>query len=383
MPWNDNANPGPWGPPSGGDDDKRDQPPRRPQGGGGRGPGGGPDFNAGLDRLSRRLRQLMDNPRGGLRPDLLGGAAVAVFALWMASGMYVVQPNEKGVVLTFGAYSRISPPGLRYHLPGPIESVEKVKVTDLNRIDIGGATSGEAKKESLMLTGDQDIVDLDFSVFWRVADPKRFLFATRDQTDGIKAVAESAMREVVGKTPLNAISTTGRLRVQQQTADLMQRTLDAWGAGITVVEVQISSADPPDPVKAAFRDVTRADQDAEAAVNVANTYYNRVVNEAKGDASIIVQGAEAYRSQAELEAKGEAARFNQLYTEYRRAPGVTRDRLYIEAMQRILQGTNKVVIDAKGSTAPIILPPDVFRNRPDPAPAPAPQPQSQTGKAPQ
>ena len=128
--------------------------------------------------------------------------------------------------------------------------------------------------------------------------------------------------------------------------------------------------------------MTRADQDAEAAVNVANTYFNRVVNEAKGDASIIVQGAEAYRSQAELEAKGEAARFNQLYTEYRRAPGVTRDRLYIEAMQRILQGTNKVVIDAKGATAPIILPPDVFRNRPDPAPAPPPQPQSQTGKAP-
>ena len=224
MPWNDNANPGPWGAPSGGGDDKRDQTPRRPLGGGGRGPGG-PDFNVSLDRLARRLRQMMRGPGGGLRPNILGGMAVAVFALWMASGMYVVQPNEKGVVLTFGAYSRISPPGLRYHLPSPMESVEKVRVTDLNRIDIGGATSGEAKKESLMLTGDQDIVDLDFSVFWRVADPKLFLFATRDQTDGIKAVAESAMREVVGKTPLNAISTTGRLRVQQQTADLMQRTL--------------------------------------------------------------------------------------------------------------------------------------------------------------
>jgi membrane protease subunit HflK len=359
MPWNDNANPGPWGSPPGGDGDKRD-PPRRP--GGPRGPGrpDGPDFNAGFERLNRRLRGALGGP-GGLRPGVIAAVAAVGFVAWAASGFYIVQPNEKGVVLTFGRFSRLSPPGLRYHLPLPIESVEKVPVLALNRVDIGGTQPGEATKESLMLTGDQDIIDLDFSVFWRVSDPRRYLFATRNQQDGIKAVAESAMREVVGKTPLNAISTTGRLRVQQQTADLMQRTLDSWGAGITVVEVQISSADPPDPVKAAFRDVTRADQDAEAAVNVANTYYNRVVNEAKGDASIIVQGAEAYRSQAELEAKGETARFNQVYTEYRRAPGVTRDRLYIETMQRILQGSNKVVIDTKGATAPIILPPDAFR----------------------
>jgi membrane protease subunit HflK len=384
MPWNDNANPGPWGGPPRGDDDGRDPGPRRPDG---RGPGRpeGPDFNAGFERLRRRLRLMLGGP-GGLRPGVLGAVVGVAFAIWAASGLYVVAPNEQGLVLTFGAYSRPSPPGLRYHLPFPIESVELVPVTSLNKVDIGGARPGEAPQESLMLTGDQDIVDLNFTVFWRVANPAQYAFATRNPKDAVRAVAESAMREVVGKTTLNQISTTGRLQVQQQTAELMQRILDSWGAGVTVVEVQVRSADPPEPVKAAFRDVTRADQDRQAAVNEANTYYNRVVNEAKGDAARILQGAEAYRAQAELEAKGEAARFNQLYAEYRRAPDVTRQRLYIETMQRILQNSNKVIVDAKGATAPIILPPDVFKPRgpaapPTPTPAQQAQPQAAQGDA--
>jgi membrane protease subunit HflK len=387
MPWNDNANPGPWGgAPGGGDGDPGA---RRP---GGRGPGGpgrpdGPDFGAGWALLRRRMRQTLTGP-GGVRPGVIGAVVGVTFALWAASGLYVVAPNEQGVVTTFGAYTRSSPPGLRYHLPFPVEDVELVGVTSLNKVDIGGARPGEAPQESLMLTGDQDIVDLNFTVFWRVSNPAQYLFATRNPKDAVRAVAESAMREVVGKTTLNQISTTGRLQVQQQTADLMQRILDSWGAGVTVVEVQVRSADPPEPVKAAFRDVTRADQDRQAAVNEANTYYNRVVNEAKGDAGRIVQGAEAYRAQAELEAKGEAARFNQLYAEYRRAPDVTRQRLYIETMQRILQNSNKVIVDAKGATAPIILPPDVFKPKAAASPpAPQAQPQTdaaaQTGKAPQ
>jgi membrane protease subunit HflK len=178
------------------------------------------------------------------------------------------------------------------------------------------------------------------------------------------------MREVVGKTSLEPIISTQRGQVQRQTAEIIQRTLDAWGAGIDVVEVQISRAGPPSEVAAAFRDVQSAAQDAESAVNEANTYRNRVVNEAKGDAAKIVQAAQGYREQAVREAQGEAARFNQIYTEYRRAPGVTRDRLYIETMQRILQSSNKVVIDSKGASAPIILPPDVFRPKSQPAPAP-------------
>ena len=380
MPWNDNANPGPWGSPSGGDD-KRDQQ-KRPQGGGPRRPGG-PDFNAGFERLAQRLREWTGGsggpPRRGLWAVALGGA----FGLWALSGFYIVQPNEQAIVLTFGAYSRSETPGLRYHLPAPIEHVEKVPVTSLKRTDVGGSGGGgDAPAESQMLTGDEQIIDIDFSVTWRVADAARYLFATREPENAVKAVAESAMREVVGKTPLQPIISTGRGQVQQQTAELMQRTLDSWGAGISVVEVQIRSAGPPPEVVAAFRDVQSAQQDADSAENEANTYRNRVVNEAKGDAARITQAAAAYREQAVREATGEAARFNQIYPEYRRAPGVTRDRLYIETMQRILQSSNKVVIDSKGASAPIILPPDIFRPKSQAAAAPqaAPQPQAEAAQ---
>ena len=368
MPWNDNANPGPWGSPSGGDD-KRDQP-RRPSGGGPRRPGG-PDFNAGFDRIGERLRDLMGGPGGRPRRGLIPIVAGGAFAIWAASGFYVVQPSEQAIVLTFGAYSRSETPGLRYHLPAPIERVEKVAVTKLNNTLVGGSgPEADSPAESQMLTGDEQIIDIDFSVTWRVADASRYLFATREPEAAVKAVAESAMREVVGKTELQPIISTGRGVVQQQTAELMQRTLDSWGAGISIVEVQIRSAGPPPEVVAAFREVNNAQQDADSAVNEANTYRNRVINEAKGDAARITQAAQAYREQAVREATGEASRFNQIYTEYRRAPGITRDRLYIETMQRILQNSNKVVIDAKGASAPIILPPDVFRPKAQPAPAP-------------
>lgn len=382
MPWNDNANPGPWGAPAGGDD-KRDAGGKRPQGGGQRGPRRpeGPDFNAGFDRLGKRLRDLFGGP-GGVRPGAIAAVAGAAFALWTLSGFYQVQPNEQAVVTTFGAYSRSEAPGLRYHLPTPVERVERVPVTTLNRADVGGGTGADAPAESLMLTGDEQIVDLDFSVTWRINDPGKYLFAIKNPEEAVKAVAESAMREVVGKTPLQPILSTGRGAVQQQTAELMQKTLDSWGAGISVVEVQIRSANPPPEVVAAFREVNNAQQDADSAVNEANTYKNRVVNEAKGDAARITQAAQAYREQAVREASGEAARFNQIYTEYRRAPGVTRDRLYIETMQRILQNSNKVVIDAKGATAPIILPPDVFRPKAQSSAAqPQPQPQVEVGPA--
>ncbi|RAK63634.1 FtsH protease activity modulator HflK [Phenylobacterium kunshanense] len=376
-PWNDNANPGPWGAPSGGDDKRNG--PRRPQGGGPRRPGG-PDFNAGFEDLSRRLRDLFNGPGGQPKRSVWIAVAGGAVGLWALSGFYVVQPAEQAIVLTFGAYSRSETPGLRYHIPAPIERVEKVPVTSLKRTDVGGS-GAEGNAESQMLTGDGQIIDIDFSVTWRVADAARYLFATRDPDAAVAAVAESAMREVVGRTQLQPIISTGRGQVQQQARDLMQRTLDAWGSGISVVEVQIREAGPPPEVVAAFRDVQSASQDAESFVNEANTYRNRVVNEAKGDAARITQASQAYREQAVREAMGEAARFNQIYAEYRRAPGVTRDRLYIETMQRILQSSNKVVIDAKGASAPIILPPDVFRQKAAPAAAPQTQAAPQQAQA--
>jgi len=367
MPWNDNANPGPWGSPPPGDEDRR-EPSRRP--GDGRGPRRpeGPDLNAGVERLRRRLRGALGAPGGGMRPGAVVGIAAAVLGLWALSGLYVVQPNEQAVVTTFGAFSRVEQSGLRYHLPFPIERVEKVAFTSLNRIDIGGTAEADVPEESLMLTGDENIINLDFSVTWRVADAPRYVFGTRNPEEAVKAVAESAMREVVGKMPLQQILTRGRGKVQIDAAELMQKTLDSWGAGVNVVEVQIRSANPPQEVVAAFREVANAGQDAESAVNEANTYRNRVVNEAKGDAARIVQSAQAYREQAVREALGDAARFNQIYGEYRRAPGVTRERLYLETMERVLNRSNKVIVDGKGVTAPIVLPPDVFQRRPQPAP---------------
>ena len=375
MPWNDNANPGPWGspPPNDGNGDKK---PRRPQGGGPRGPRRpeGPDLNAAFEKLQRQLRDFFSGGPGGegVRPAAVAAVVGVGFGLWALSGVYIVQPNEQAVVTTFGAYSRSEGPGIRYHLPTPIERVEKVPVTSLNRIDIGGVGEADVPEESLMLTGDENIVDLDFSVTWRVADASKYLFTLRDPDVSVKAAAESAMREVVGKSELQPILTTGRGQVQAQTAELMQKTLDSWGAGISVVEVQIRSANPPQEVAAAFRDVNSAGQDQESARNEANTYRNRVVNEAKGDAAKLIQSAEAYREQSVREATGDVARFNQIYDEYRRAPGVTKDRLYIETMQRVLANSNKVVIDGKGASAPIILPPDVFRPRTSPRPAEAP-----------
>src|SRR5512143_3019091 len=325
MPWNDNANPGPWGsPPSGDDGDGKSPPPRRQGGGGPRRPGG-PDLNATMEELRQRLRNLFGGPGQGVRPGAIAAIAGAAFALWALSGLYVVQPNEEAVVTTFGAYSRSEAPGLRYHLPAPLEHVDKVPVTSLNRLDIGGGGSPDADvpQESLMLTSDENIVDVNFSVTWRIADASRYLFATRAPEEAVKAVAESAMREVIGKTPLDPILTGGKGQVQLRTADLMQKTLDRWGAGISVVEVQIRTANPPPEVIAAFRYVTNAQQDAASAVNEGDTYRNRVVNEAKGDAAKIIQSAQGYREQSVRTATGDAARFNSIYNEYRRSPQAT------------------------------------------------------------
>ena len=230
-----------------------------------------------------------------------------------------------------------------------------------------------------MLTGDENIVDVDFTVLWRIKPDGvgNFLFNIQNPEGTVKAVAESAMREVVGKTDLQPIISTGRGQVQEQTAELMQRILDSWGAGITVVEVQIRSAQPPHEVQPAFRDVANAEQDKASAVNEAMAYRNRVIAEARGDAARITQSAEAYREQAVRLALGDASRFNAIYGEYRRAPGATRDRLYIETMQRVLSGANKVIVDGKGASAPIILPPDVFRPKTSAAAAPPAQQQQQ------
>jgi membrane protease subunit HflK len=448
MPWNDNSNPGPWGSPGpqdgkdggkggkggsgsggqgggpgdgdgptegagggsgggkgpwgslggggGGEPPRGPRPvppagggPRRPPGGGSGGPKTGADFEEVLRQVNDRVRGWLGGggPAGRPKASVLAAIAGAAFAAWALSGLYMVQPNEEAVVTRFGAYTRSEGPGLRYHLPGPLEAVEKVAVTDLKRLDVGGATSTDVPEESLMLTGDENIVDLNFTVQWRVADAASYIFRLTDADAAVKMTAESAMREVIGKSDLQSILTTGRGQVQAQAADLMQRTLDSWGAGVSIVEVQIRTANPPQEVIAAFREVANAGQDAEAATNEANTYRNRVINEAKGDAARITQAAQAYREQVVREAQSEAERFAAIEVEYRRAPGVTRQRLYTETMERVLRNSNKVLIDTpEGGTAPIVLPPDLLRGRgqaqqPAPAPASATAPQASAGAA--
>ncbi len=349
MPWNDNAGPGPWGsPPPNGDKDNTPRPgPRRPSGGP-RDPQTPIDLNQVIEDLTARLRGYFEGPD---RPRAIATAAGAVVALWAVTGVYVVQPNQQGVVSTFGAFSRVANPGLRYHAPFPIESVEKVSVSEIRTTDIG-ATGTDGGEERLMLTSDENIVDLAFSVQWRVSDAPKYLFNVRDPESVIRAVGESAMREVVGKTALTPILTTGRGQLQLEAEGLMQQILDRYDAGVFVESVQIQTATPPPPVIDAFRDVQRASQNAQSAANVA-----------RGRSAEIVQQAKGYREQVVREAAGEAARFNQIYDQYKLAPAVTRERLYLETMQRVLANSNKVIIDSKGASAPVILPPDAFRPR--------------------
>ena len=382
MPWTDNSDdgkpgqkPGPWGaPPPGGSGGGNEPPtpPRRPLGGPRRPP---PPLNSDeLTAMLRRWRQWLEDRFGGAggpaTPQLLGLIAIAVVMVWLLSGIYFVQPAEQGVVTTFGAYSRDTGPGAHWRFV-PFERVQKVPVASLQRVDIGGSGDSENQAEALMLTGDENIVDLTFTVQYRINDAANYLFRVSDPGQvTIQSVAESAMREVVGKTNLNDILTNGRGKLQDQTEVLMQRILDSYGAGVTIVEVQVRSANPPKDVVPDFQDVASAGQDAASAVNQANAYRNRVINVAKGDAAQIIQSAQAYRENVVHTADGDASRFNQIYEQYRRAPAVTRERLYLESMERVLSKSNKVIVDTHGATAPIILPSDAFRPRSASAPPP-------------
>jgi membrane protease subunit HflK len=356
MPWS-NQGGGPWG--SGGGSG----------GGGGRGPWGqGPQQSGGGSNppdLEELLRRSQDKLKKVLPGGNFGGpgvilVAVIAFLAWIASGIFFVQPDELGVVMRFGKYVRDAKPGANYHLPYPIESVLKPKVTRVNRIDIGmrmvedlrrGSTTRDVPEESLMLTGDENIVDVDFSVFWLIkpTGAGQYLFNIQNPEGTVKAVAESAMREAIGRSNIQAVLTGARQATEGAVHELMQKTLDEYGAGVQVTQVQLQKVDPPAQVIDAFRDVQAARADAERLQNEAQTYANRIVPEARGRAAQITQAAEAYREQTVAEAKGQTARFIKVYDEYKKAPDVTRQRLYLETMERVLGGTEKYIIDSGAS----------------------------------
>jgi membrane protease subunit HflK len=317
-----------------------------------------------LEEFLRRGQGML----GGLLPGNLGGRGIALLALaavvlWAFSGFFRVEPDELGVVLRFGKFVREAQPGLNYHLPYPIETALTPQALRVNKIDIGfdlrrGSTLRDVPEESLMLTGDENIVDVNFSVLWKIK-PNRvsdYLFNVQSPESTVKAVGESVMRAVIGRSNIQAILTGARQTIETAVQELMQKTLDDYGAGVVVQQVQLQKVDPPTQVLDSFRDVQAARSDMERAQNEAQTYANRVVPEARGRAAKIIQDAEAYREQTVAEAKGQASRFWQVNEQYKNAPDVTRQRLYLETMERVLGGTDKTIIDTGGQSSPGVVP---------------------------
>ena len=366
MPWS-NQGGGPWG-----------------SGGGSKGPwGSGPQPSGGRTPpdLEDLLRRSQDKLRSVLPGGNLGGRGFALIALgaivlWCVSGFFRVEPDELGVVLRFGQYIREVQPGLNYHLPYPVESALTPKALRINKIDVGmrvvedlrrGTTVRDVPEESLMLTGDENIVDVDFSVLWKVKPNGvgDYLFNIQNGEGTVKAVAESAMREVVGRSNIQPILTGARQNIESGVQDLMQKTLDNYNAGVTIQQVQLQKVDPPSQVIDSFRDVQAARADLERAQNEAQTYANRVVPEARGRAAQITQNAEAYREQTVAEATGQTSRYLRIYEEYKKAPEVTRQRMYLETMERVLGGTDKLILDpgsqAGGGVLPVLPLADLLR----------------------
>ncbi|OJW26548.1 MAG: HflK protein [Rhodospirillales bacterium 69-11] len=408
MPWN-NGGPNPWGSPGGssggapggasgggganggqGGSNGGGQPPpngpwgegggpRRPGGpfGGGGGPfggggGGGGPFGGGplpeLDRLIAGLqawvRRLL--PGGGGRDGggpLSGGRGIAllglaIVAIWLATGIYRVQPDEQGVVLRFGAVNRTALPGLNYHLPWPIETVLRPAVTRINRTEIGyrsGATgtleSGRDRggrdvlAESLMLTGDENIIDIDVAVFWRIRDAEAWLFNIRRPEEVVRAVAESSLREVIGRTPIQPALTEARARIETDVLHQVQEILDRYKAGVEITQVQLQKVDPPAAVIESFRDVQRANTDAERLRNEAESYRNDIVPRARGDAARILAEAQGSRQSTIAQATGESQRFDSVLKAYQAAKDVTLQRMYLDTMHDVLANGQPLVVD--------------------------------------
>jgi membrane protease subunit HflK len=339
------------------------------RGGGPWGPGPQPSGPTPPD-LEELLRRSQDRIRRVLPGGSVGGlglliAALVLLGVWAASGIYTVRPNEVGVVQRFGKYAYQTGPGLNYHWPYPIETALTPDVLERKTTTIGmrmiddprrPGTIRDVPEESLMLTGDENIVDVDFTVFWRVKDAKDYLFNIQMPEGTVKAVGESAMREVIGRSNIQPILTQARQNTENAVQDLMQRTLDDYGAGVVILQVQMLKVDPPAQVIDAFRDVQAARADQERVRNEAQAYANRVVPEARGEAARIVQQAEGYRERAVAEAQGQASRFLQVNQEYAKAPELTRERLYLETLERVLGGMDKTIVDPKLSGGTGVVP---------------------------
>jgi len=331
--------------------------------GGGNGSGRGPT-PPDIDKLIRNIQEKIKKflPGGastGNKPIFFG--LIVLIIIWALTGLYRVLPDEQGVVLRFGKFVSTTQPGLNYHIPYPIENVFTPKVTKVNRMDIGfrsGSDTGfstgggvaDVPEESLMLTGDENIVNIDFSVFWVIKDAGKFLFKIQDPQGTVKAASETAMREVIAKSKIQPILTEGRSKIEIETQEIIQNILDEYESGIQITQVQTQKADPPDQVIDAFRDVQAARADMERSKNEAEAYRNDVIPRSRGEAAKILQAAEAYKKEVVAKAEGEASRFISIYNEYAQAKEVTQERMYLETMEKVMADIDKVIIDKNASS---------------------------------
>lgn len=370
-----------------------------PNRGGGRNPSGPPDLDELWRDFNKRLSGMLGRKPGGpsnsgggdgggprlpsLTPRQFGGGVSLLFglilAVWLASGFYIVDASERGVVMTFGKYSETTDPGLRWRMPWPIQSHEAINLTGVRIIEIGyrSADNRIVPREALMLTHDENIVSVQFAVQYLLKSSQDYLFNNRNPDEAVKQAAETAIREVVGQNRMDFVLYEGRDVIAANTQSLIQSILDRYATGILVRAVTMQSTQPPEQVQAAFDDAVKAGQDRERQKNEGEAYANNVIPRAKGTAARLKEEAEGHRARVIAMAEGEAVRFSQIQREYARAPQVTRQRLYLETMQQVFANTSKVLIDSKSAGNLLYLPLDKLMQQAGTAagqPQPAAQP---------
>lgn len=345
--------------------------------------GGPPDLEEVMRNINKKIQSLFGGSGGGA-PNKSGGSAggfggsigliaIIVALIWVGSGFYIVDASQRGVVLRFGKQVEVTEAGPRWHLPYPVETVEVVNLSQVRTVEVGYRENVKNKmlKESLMLTDDENIIDIQFAVQYFLKDPGEYLFNNRATDENVRQAAETSIREVVGRSKMDFVLYEGREQVAASTTKLMQDILDKYKSGIVISKITMQNAQPPEQVQAAFDDAVKAGQDRERQKNEGQAYANDVVPKAKGAAARLMQEAEGYKQSVIANAEGDASRFKQILVEYEKAPSVTRERMYIDMMQQILTSSSKVLIDQKtGNGSLLYLPLDKLIQSTNSTPSP-------------
>lgn len=346
-----------------------------PQWGRKKGNSGPPDLDQLWRNFNKKLNNLFKRKIGGNRPggtdgpesgsprrygSSIGLLAGLLLLMWISSGFYIVNEGQRGIVLRFGKYVETTQAGLRWHMPYPVEVVETVNVSQVRTVEIGYRNNVRSKvlKESLMLTDDENIIDIQFAVQYILKNPEEFLFTNREPENAVLQAAETAIREIIGKSKMDFVLYEGREQVAAKATQLMQEILDRYKIGIAISKVTMQNAQPPEQVQAAFDDAVKAGQDRERQKNEGQAYANDVIPKAKGNAARLLEEAEGYKQRVVANSEGDASRFKQVLVEYNKAPGVTRDRLYLDMMQQVFSSTTKIVVDQKSGSNLLYLPLD-------------------------